>query len=93
MHRKTLEEKIEELNIESGRAHMKEHGIDEIVVHAPYIINIANTTKPATFRLGVDFLQTEIERTEAIGAKQIVLHPGSHVGAGEEAGLKKIIEG
>lgn len=89
----TRRKKIEELNIESGRAHMKEHGIDEIVVHAPYIINIANTTKPATFRLGVDFLQTEIERTEAIGAKQIVLHPGSHVGAGEEAGLKKIIEG
>src|SRR5699024_9461195 len=42
---------------------------------------------------GVDFLKSEIERTEALGAKQIVLHPGSHVGAGAEKGIKKIIEG
>ncbi len=89
----TRRKKIEDLNIEAGRQHMKEHGIEEIVVHAPYIINIGNTTNPATFELGVNFLQTEIERTEAIGAKQIVLHPGAHVGAGVEAGIKKIIEG
>ncbi len=89
----TRRKKIEDLNIEAGRQHIKEHGIEEIVVHAPYIINIGNTTNPATFELGVNFLQTEIERTEAIGAKQIVLHPGAHVGAGVEAGIKKIIEG
>lgn len=89
----TRRKKIEDLNIEAGLAHMKEHGIDEIVVHAPYIINIGNTTNLATFQLGVDFLKSEIERTEAIGAKQIVLHPGAHVGAGAEAGIKKIIEG
>ncbi|MCA1009700.1 deoxyribonuclease IV [Halobacillus halophilus] len=84
---------IEELNIEAGQEHMKSHNISDIVVHAPYIINIANTTKPETFQLGVDFLRNEIERTEAIGAKQIVLHPGSHVGQGVEKGLPKIIEG
>jgi len=89
----TRRKKIEDLNIEAGQRHMREHGIEEIVVHAPYIINIGNTTNPATFELGVNFLQTEIERTEAIGAKQIVLHPGAHVGAGAEAGIKKIIEG
>jgi deoxyribonuclease IV len=89
----TRRKSIEKLNIEAGRAHMEENGIHEIVVHAPYIINIGNTTNPRTFRLGVDFLQSEIERTEAIGAKQIVLHPGAHVGAGEDAGIKKIIEG
>jgi len=84
---------IEELNIEAGQEHMKSHNISDIVVHAPYIINIGNTTKPETFQLGVDFLRNEIERTEAIGAKQIVLHPGSHVGQGLEKGLPKIIEG
>ncbi|MEK5325059.1 deoxyribonuclease IV [Aeribacillus sp. FSL M8-0254] len=89
----TRRKKIEDLNIEAGLAHMREHGIEEIVVHAPYIINIGNTTNLATFQLGVDFLKSEIERTEAIGAKQIVLHPGAHVGAGAEAGIKKIIEG
>ncbi|MBP1080696.1 deoxyribonuclease IV [Bacillus capparidis] len=89
----TRRKKIEDLNIEAGTAHMKENGIEDIVVHAPYIINIGNTANPATFELGVTFLRSEIERTAAIGAKQIVLHPGAHVGAGAEVGIKKIIEG
>jgi deoxyribonuclease-4 len=89
----TRRKKIEDLNIEAGRKHMEEHGISEIVVHAPYIINIGNTQNPSTFELGVNFLRSEIERTEAIGAKQIVLHPGAHVGAGTEEGIKKIVEG
>lgn len=89
----TRRKKIEDLNIEAGRRHMEENGISEIVVHAPYIINIGNTSNPATFELGVSFLRSEIDRTEAIGARQIVLHPGAHVGAGAEEGIKKIIEG
>jgi deoxyribonuclease IV len=89
----TRRKKIEDLNIEAGRKHMEQNGIEEIVVHAPYIINIGNTTNPDTFDLGVRFLRSEIERTEAIGARQIVLHPGAHVGAGTEEGIKKIIEG
>ncbi|MEJ8776541.1 deoxyribonuclease IV [Pseudogracilibacillus sp. ICA-222130] len=89
----TRRKPIEELNIEAGLQHMKDNGISDIVVHAPYIINIANTIKPETFELGVDFLRMEIERTTAIGAKQIVLHPGAHVGAGVDAGIDRIIEG
>ncbi|MEC1179969.1 deoxyribonuclease IV [Metasolibacillus meyeri] len=89
----TRRKPIEELNIEAGLTHMQEHGIQNIVVHAPYIINLGNTTKPETFRLGVDFLQEEIKRTAAIGATQIVLHPGAHIGAGADAGIAKIVEG
>ena len=89
----TRRKKIEDLNIEAGLAHIKEHNIENIVVHAPYIINIGNTTNPSTFELGVRFLQTEIERTEALGARQIVLHPGAHVGAGVDSGIDKIIAG
>ncbi|UWF55670.1 deoxyribonuclease IV [Staphylococcus hyicus] len=89
----TRRKAIEELNIEAGQKAMKDFGLSNIVVHAPYIINIANTSKPEVFELGVNFLQNEIERTEAIGAKDIVLHPGSHVGAGAEVGIKRIIEG
>ena len=89
----TRRKKIEDLNIEAGRLHMEQNGINEIVVHAPYIINIGNTQNPDTFDLGVRFLRSEIDRTEAIGARQIVLHPGAHVGAGTEEGIKKIIEG
>lgn len=89
----TRRKPIEELNIEAGQAAMKDYGLSNIVVHAPYIINIANTTKPEVFQLGVDFLQNEIERTEKIGARDIVLHPGAHVGAGAEVGIKRIVEG
>ncbi|QDI89796.1 deoxyribonuclease IV [Salicibibacter halophilus] len=89
----TRRKAIEDLNIEAGNTHMKENGIEQVVVHAPYIINVANTQKPETFDLGVRFLRSEIERTEAIGATQIVLHPGSHVGEGPEKGIPKIIEG
>lgn len=89
----TRRKPIEELNIEAGLKHMEENGISDIIVHAPYIINIANTVKLDTFELGVEFLIKEIERTEAIGAEQIVLHPGSHVGAGVDAGIKQIIKG
>lgn len=89
----TRRKPIEELNIEAGLAHMAANGMSNIVVHAPYIINLGNTTKPETFALGVDFLQSEIERTHALGSKQIVLHPGAHVGAGVEAGVARIVEG
>lgn len=89
----TRRKPIEDLNIEAGQAHMLANGMSNIVVHAPYIINIGNSLKPETFSLGVDFLQKEIERTAALGAKQIVLHPGAHVGAGADVGIAKIIEG
>lgn len=89
----TRRKPIEELNMEAGKAHMAANNLSNIVVHAPYIINLANTVKPETFELAVEFLQKEIERTAALGATQIVLHPGAHVGAGVEAGTNKIIEG
>ncbi|MGM8213724.1 deoxyribonuclease IV [Virgibacillus sp. W0430] len=89
----TRRKPIEELNIEAGRQHMLENKMEDIVVHAPYIINIGNTTKQATYELGVSFLRNELDRTAAIGAKQIVLHPGAHVGAGADVGIKQIIQG
>lgn len=89
----TRRKSIENLNIEKGHEAMDKYGLSNLVVHAPYIINIANTTKPEVFQLGVDFLQNEIERTQALGAKDIVLHPGSHVGAGADKGIQQIIKG
>ncbi|MGM9950828.1 MAG: deoxyribonuclease IV [Lysinibacillus sp.] len=89
----TRRKSIAELNIMNGLFHMKEHGMSNIVVHAPYIINLGNTTKPETFELGVNFLQEEIKRTAALEATQIVLHPGAHVGAGVDVGIARIVEG
>jgi deoxyribonuclease-4 len=90
----TARKPIEDLMIKEAVELMNEKNIEEIVVHAPYIINLGNSEKPETFRLAVDFLTEEIRRTEAIQkAKQIVLHPGAHVGAGEEKGIQQIIKG
>lgn len=89
----TKRKEISELNIEKGQALMKEHNIEEFVVHAPYLINLANTIKPETYELAVSFLKKEIERSIALGSHILVLHPGSHVGEGEEAGIKQIIKG
>ena len=89
----TRRKSIAELNIMNGLFHMKDHGMSNIVVHAPYIVNLGNTTKPETFELGVTFLQEEIKRTAALEATQIVLHPGAHVGAGVDAGIARIVEG
>ena len=58
----TRRKPVEELRIEEGWALMRENGIDEFVVHAPYIINLGNTVKPETFELAVEFLQLELER-------------------------------
>lgn len=89
----TRRKKIEELNIEAAKKCMKENGIETFVVHAPYIINLANTVKKETFDIAVEFLGIELERTAAMGAEVLVLHPGSHVGAGEEAGIAQIVKG
>ena len=89
----TVRKEIEALNIEAGWEYAKKAGIEEIVVHAPYIINLGNTVKPKTFELGVAFLEKEIKRTAAMGSRILVLHPGSHVGAGIEAGIGQIIKG
>lgn len=91
----TKRKPIEELRIEEAKELLEEHGIkmENVIIHAPYIINLANTIKPATFEIAVDFLKVEIERTEAIGAKYIVLHPGAHVKEGVDKGLKQIVRG
>ena len=70
---------------------LKDNNIDinNVVVHAPYIINLANIKN---FDFNVNFLKQEIKRVEELGVKYLVLHPGSHVGLGAEAGIKNIID-
>ena len=89
----TRRKEIFELNIDAGWEYAHEHGINEIVVHAPYIINLANTVKPETYELAVEFLEKEIVRTAAMKSRILVLHPGSHVNAGEQAGIAQIVKG
>ena len=89
----TRRKETSELKIEEAKALMKQSGIDirNVVVHAPYIINLANTVKEETYELAVRFLKQELQRCADIGTSILVLHPGSHVQAGLEAGLNRII--
>ena len=89
----TRRKEIKDLNIEKGWEYAAQAGINEIVVHAPYIINLANTVKPETFTLAVEFLEKEIIRTAAMRSKILVLHPGSCLDAGVDAGIDQIING
>ena len=69
---------------------MVENNIDinNIVIHAPYIINLANIDN---LSFNVRFLQDEINRAIDLKVNKIVLHPGSHVGKGYEVGINNII--
>lgn len=89
----TRRKEIDELNIEPAWEYMKQHGIEEILVHAPYIINLGNTVKPETFELAVEFLDKEIQRTIACRSHVLILHPGAHVGEGTDVGTTRIIQG
>lgn len=88
----TRRKPIESLYIEEGKELMGQAGIDEIVVHAPYIINLGSY-KEDTFELAVRFLQDEIRRTHAIGVRNIVLHPGAYTDKDAEYGINRIAEG
>lgn len=89
----TRRKDVSELRAEEALALMKENNIEEFIVHAPYIINLANAVKPETFEIATSFLKVEIDRTSKIGSKVLVLHPGSHVGEGEDVGIAQIING
>ncbi len=70
---------------------MKEKGIDiqNVIVHAPYIINLANNG--SNYDFAISFLKQEVKRVETLGITKLVLHPGSHVGLGSEEGIRNII--
>ena len=74
---------------------MKEEGFDysKVVVHAPYIINLANDKDPDKFMFSVRFLQEELERCSLLGIHKLVLHPGSHVGLGVDTAISNIAKG
>ena len=74
---------------------MREKGFDysKVVVHAPYIINLANDKDPEKFMFSVRFLQEELERCELLGIQSLVLHPGSHVGLGVDTAISNIAKG
>ena len=85
---------IDKMHIKEAHDLLKQNDIplDRIIVHAPYIINPANSVKPEVGELAVRFLQQEAERTHSIGAKYMVLHPGSYTTSDLDTGISTCIE-
>ncbi len=71
---------------------MKEKNIDvnNIIVHAPYIINLANKSDLSKYNFAISFLTEECKRCEELFMNKLVLHPGSHVGCGIQEGIENI---
>ena len=89
----TFRSDIDEDTVKRAIELMKNEKIDinDVVIHAPYIVNLANDKDESKFNFAVNFLKQELERASMLGICNVVLHPGSHVGLGGQRGLDNII--
>lgn len=71
---------------------LEQYAIGPVVVHATYLINLASP-RDDFFDQSVTLLRATLERAERFGASSVVFHIGSHGGAGEEAGLERLVAG
>jgi deoxyribonuclease-4 len=85
----TMRTDINEVKIEEFAQLCQENNIDrdDLLVHAPYLINLANPVKPDTVNFSIEFLKKEITRVLAMGVSLIVLHPGASVGGDRNVAL------
>ncbi|HEX7010841.1 MAG TPA: deoxyribonuclease IV [Phycisphaeraceae bacterium] len=77
--------------VDRWREHQQSTGIRDVVSHDSYLINLASPDKTARQR-SIDLFREELIRCDALGIGFLVTHPGSHMKAGEEAGLKRVAE-
>ncbi len=89
----TIRKPIDALNIIAAKKLMQENDIDinNVICHAPYIINLANNLDEKKYDFSIYFLAQEIKRCEEMHVKYIVLHPGSSVGIERSIALDNIV--
>jgi deoxyribonuclease-4 len=80
---------LAEENVVAFKEAVTETGIWPVFAHAPYLLNLA-TPDDALWEKSLDALADDLERCERLGLPGLVIHPGSHMGSGEEAGLARI---
>jgi len=76
--------------IKAFREHAQRRELEMVFAHANYLINLA-ATNPQFHANSLRALSEELTRADQLGLPFLVLHPGAHLGAGESAGLEKII--
>jgi deoxyribonuclease-4 len=67
--------------------------INNVICHAPYIVNLANKSNEEKWNFSISFIKQELKRCDILGVRYMVLHPGSAVGITKIQGLDNIIEG
>lgn len=89
----TVRKKIDEAAIKKAQQLMQDNNIDidNVICHAPYIVNPANATDSDKYQFSIDFIRNELKRCDEMGIKQMVLHPGSAVKITKEEGLNNIV--
>jgi deoxyribonuclease-4 len=80
---------LAEENIVAFKEAVAETGIWPVFAHSLYLINLA-TPDDALWQKSLDALTDDLERCELLGLPGLVIHPGSHVGSGEKAGMARI---
>lgn len=70
----------------------EEFGIRPVLVHIPYIINLA-APKDKLWKISINSYIEDIKRTDLLGAEYLITHLGAHTGSGEEEGLKRFCQG
>lgn len=83
--------KLTDDDIEKFAAAQEETGVRTVCAHDSYLINLASPDA-RLHKISYDAFFHEMERCDLLGIPNLVMHPGSHVGSGEEAGLRKIAE-
>lgn len=83
---------LEEESILAFKEAVTETGIWPVFAHSLYLINLA-TPDDAMWQKSLDALADDLQRCELLGLPGLVIHPGSHLGSGEEAGLARIASG
>ncbi len=88
----TIRKEISKEKTEEAFKLMKENNIniDNVICHAPYIVNLANNKDDQKYNFSITFLKNEVKRCEELGVKYLVLHPGSSVGLDKFVALDNI---
>jgi deoxyribonuclease-4 len=83
---------LTDAHVSAFRQALAETGVVDPVGHTSYLINLGSPDE-TLWQKSIDAMVVEVERGEALGLVDLVMHPGAHVGTGEDAGLERIARG
>ncbi len=82
---------LTDTDVEQFDQELRDSEISTLVAHSTYLVNLA-ATKPDNLRRSRATLGDELDRCHRLGIPGLVVHPGAHLGAGDEAGIDRIAE-